>query len=311
MKRPRQLSYLASFYTVELSHLGRRGFLDWLKDSFNDVVPAPKAPHFYTEDLETDTYGEVFAKIAHELDDTAREIASFGILGALEKHPPKAGTYEGLFSLVRMAESLRLHKALDSIHSILSARLPRVAEQRHLPDTALEIYCLRETLECLFRLTLENPELLGKHCEWAFNLLTIEMMPPSLNPVIAPAFVLARRHVSGLNYSVAQTKILEDKLENTLRSGFYKDDAPFGESYQFPVDGEMYPYDLEGILNRIDEWVRPEHRRSRRSLRMQYSRALPSPQSIPSATMANSAGQSDSLPGKALLDVRTIELEGA
>lgn len=250
--------YLADFYSLELRDLGQAGFASWLAESFRGAVAAPKSPHFYTEELETETFGEIFSRVAPRLASDSRALACDALRRLLEEDGTNFLKYEGLFSIARIAEGLGLYESMDLLNGALRQKLHDQSSTIQVPETELEVYCLRETLECFFRAALSHPQCLKRVCAWSLDFFQSGLPGVGgLKPILAPVFVLARIRMRDDPQSDGAKESLSAHFTSKLLSGFYLDGEPFPEFYEFRSMGELYPYDIDSLRGCVDEWLQP------------------------------------------------------
>lgn len=249
-------AYLADFYTLELRQLGRDGFADWLGDSFRGLIAAPRSPHFQVDELSVETFGEVFSRISPYLAPGERKIAADAVSALLARGAGDFSKYEGVFSIARIAEGLGQYECLGRLHEVLDKKLRPGAAGLQFPDSELEVYCLRETLECFFRTALHRPEYVKRVCLWAYEFFQSGLPGEvALKPVLAPAYVLARIQLRDAIHSEGQKEYLAAGFKSKLLAGYYASGTPFEDLYEFHSKGERYPYDIVGLGERIDTWL--------------------------------------------------------
>lgn len=255
MNHSRLPSYISDYFKVELDSLGPDQFAKWLKDSFHSEAPAPIPPYFQTPELDAETFGEVYETAIHDLDEIRKEIVANAVQRALAGFP-QSGRYEGLFSLVLLGEALDLSSLGDLLAGVFSRALPLGTLQPKLPDTAIEAFSLRETLECGFRKVWRGQPGVTKLSEWAYRFMTqVKVIPPEIKPALSPLYVLARRGLLEQNLSGAKHKNALAILEAAFRGGYYVAEDPFPEFFKIRIDGELYPTDVEEVLQTVDTWL--------------------------------------------------------
>ena len=248
LTRSSTLSMLGAVYAADLRELGEEGFQGWLVECFGERKPQLIGPYFIDDELDYQAFGDVFSKVVSELSDEEKEIAQKATRGALQSYKKENSTYEGLYNLARLAESLEIAEASDTLFSILNQALKDPTDG---PSDYTEAYFLRETLEVLFRLVVISPrppERRRETCAWAFRLATEAPYPTMLKFALAPLYVLGHLHARDAAVPPATKEAWKKRLDCSLLEGARKEDDKFPEFFEYEWRGATFPYDVGRLL---------------------------------------------------------------
>lgn len=148
-KKPREISRNAAQFAATLRRLGVEGFAQWLAAVYGGDTPTFKpGAFFYDEPRE---FSAEFAELVREFDPIEREIATHGLLHALDAMANRERLHPlSIFALSRLTACTRAYGAIPRIAEFVQRMSSADYPQR------LYVLALRDTLENVMRLVFAS-----------------------------------------------------------------------------------------------------------------------------------------------------------